>query len=193
MRGGGASAALLAGPLGGPRRSSRLPSPANTRPLGAASVWRRVLSCDVATLRRVMASSLTGASAAHWAAASTSLGIVAGAVLAMQGCCRCLQLPARVMPRILWGRSGVHQPTWRLRLLEWKRGLSAACDHSLTRDTNHDHADHGRRNGVFINDRKPQYSARIINPRGTASLMKTGSQSAKLGSTRLNVRSARWI
>ena len=181
MRGGEEEKTLLAGPLGGPRRSSRLPSPADTRPLGAASVWRRVLSCDVATLRRVMASSLTGASAAHWAAASTSLGIVAGAVLAMQGCCRCLQLPARVMPRILWGRSGVHQPTWRLRLLEWKRGLSAACDQSLTRDT------------TITRITGDEMGFSLTNPRGTRSLMKTGSQSAKLGSTRLNVRSARWI
>ena len=168
MRGRGASAALRAGPLGGQRRSSRLLSPADTRPLGAASVWRRVLSCDVATLRRVMASSLTGASAAHWAAASTSLGIVAGAVLAMQGCCRCLQLPARVMPRILWGRSGVHQPTWRLRLLEWKRGLSAACDQSLTRGATITRIT-GDEMGfsLTIGPRGPQYSARIINPRGT--------------------------
>jgi hypothetical protein len=126
MRGRGASAALRAGPLGGQRRSSRLLSPADTRPLGAASVWRRVLSCDVATLRRVMASSLTGASAAHWAA-STRLGTVAGAVLAMQGRCCCLRLPARGTLRVLWGRGGVHQPTRRPRLLEWKRGLSAAC------------------------------------------------------------------
>jgi hypothetical protein len=126
MRGRGASAALRAGPLGGQRRSSRLLSPADTRPLGAASVWRRVLSCDVATLRRVMASSLTGASAAHWAA-STRLGTVAGAVLAMQRRCYCLRLPAIGTPRVLWGRGGVHQPTRRLRLLEWKRGLSAAC------------------------------------------------------------------
>ena len=126
MRGRGASAALRAGPLGGQRRSSRLLSPADTRPLGAASVWRRVLSCDVATVRRVMASSLTGASAAHWAA-STRLGTVAGAVLAMQGRCCCLRLPARGTLRVLWGRGGVHQPTRRPRLLEWKRGLSAAC------------------------------------------------------------------
>ena len=126
MRGGEEEKTLLAGPLGGPRRSSRLPSPADTRPLGAASVWRRVLSCDVATLRRVMASSLTGASAAHWAA-STRLGTVAGAVLAMQGRCCCLRLPARGTLRVLWGRGGVHQPTRRPRLLEWKRGLSAAC------------------------------------------------------------------
>lgn len=123
IRGRGASAALRAGPKGVPRRSKRLPFPADTGPLGLASLWKRVVSCDVATLLRVLAARPV-ASAAHWVA-STRLGTLASGVLAMQGRCRCLQLPPRGMPRVLWGRSGRHQPTWRP--LEWKRPLRAAC------------------------------------------------------------------
>ena len=123
IRGRGASAALRAGPIGVLRRSSRLPFPADTGPLGSASLWKRVVSCDVATLIRVLVARPV-ASAAHWVAGTC----LASGVSAMQGRCRCLQLPPRGMSRVLWGQSGRHQPTRRPHLLEWKRGLrGAAC------------------------------------------------------------------
>ena len=126
IRGRGASAALRAGPIGVPRRSSRLPFPADTGPLGSASLWKPAVSCDVATLLHVLAAQPV-ASAAHWVA-STRLGTLASGVSAMQGRCRCLQLPPRGMSRVLWGQSGRHQPTRRPHLVEWKRGLhGAAC------------------------------------------------------------------
>ena len=125
IRGRGASAALRACPIGGPHRSSRLPFPADTGPLGSASLRQNVVSCDVATLLRVVAARPV-ASAAHWVA-GTRLGTLASGVSAMQGRCRCLQLPPRGTPRVLWGQSGRHQPTWRPHLLEWKRPLRAAC------------------------------------------------------------------
>ena len=113
-RGAAAAAPLHAGPLGR-LRSRRLPSSADTRPLGSASrrgrQRGRVLSCELVTLLRVV-EVRPGGAAAHWAA-GTRLGIVAGAVPARQGS-RCLQLPAGGLPCVR-GWDGLHLSTRRPR------------------------------------------------------------------------------
>ena len=113
-RGAAVAAPLHAGPLGR-LRSRRPPSSADTRPLGSASRrgrhGGRVLSCELATLLRVV-EVRPGGAAAHWAA-GTRLGIVAGAVPARQGS-RCLQLPAGGLPCVR-GWDGLHLSTRRPR------------------------------------------------------------------------------
>ena len=113
-RGAAVAAPLHAGPLGR-FRSRRLPSSADTRPLGSASrrgrQRGRVLSCELVTLLRVV-EVRPGGAAAHWAA-GTRLGIVAGAVPARQGS-RCLQLPAGGLPCVR-GWDGLHLSTRRPR------------------------------------------------------------------------------